>query len=52
MCKTAVSSVDDPMAAGLNTGILMLVAMPFALVGAVGMGVYLARRAGRSKETA
>jgi hypothetical protein len=52
MCKTVVSSVDDPMARGLNWGILLLFAMPFSLVGAFGGGFYLARRARDRRERA
>lgn len=45
MCRTAVSSVDDP---GLNAGILFLMAMPFALAGSLGGVLYLANRRKRS----
>ena len=44
MCRSYVSSDADPMAKGLDTGILFLMAMPFLLAGAIGGGVYLSRR--------
>ncbi len=47
MCRTAVSSVDDPFSKGLNAGILFLLAMPFTLAGSVGGVLWLAHRARR-----
>ncbi len=50
MCRTTVSSVDDPFTQGLNTGILFLMAMPFTLVGAVGGVIWMARRTRRAED--
>jgi len=36
MCRTAISSPDDPLARGLNFSILLLMAMPFTLASAIG----------------
>ena len=43
MCRTAVSSVDDPMSKGMNMGILFLLAMPFTVVGSIGAGIWWAQ---------
>jgi hypothetical protein len=36
MCQTALGGPDDPLAKAMNVSILFLMAMPFALAGAVG----------------
>ena len=44
MCKTLVSDPSDPMARGLNQGILLLFALPFVLVAVLGVFVWLGNR--------
>lgn len=36
MCKTAVGGPGDPLASGINTSIMFMMAMPFVLFAAVG----------------
>ena len=48
MCRTAVSSVDDPMSKGMNVGILFLLSMPFTLVGSIAAGIWWAQRRRRA----
>ena len=48
MCRTTVSSVDDPMSKGLNAGILFLLALPFTLVGSLAAGIWWAQRRRRA----
>ena len=48
MCRTLVTSADDPLAHGLYWSVLFLGSMPFLLVGSVGGWlVYAHRRAAR-----
>ena len=44
MCKTLVSDPNDPMARGLNQGILLLFALPFVLVAVLAAFVWLGNR--------
>jgi len=36
MCKTAIGGPGDPLAIGINTSIMFMMAMPFVLFAAVG----------------
>jgi hypothetical protein len=48
MCRGVVQSGTDPLAHGINTSVLFMVSMPFAVVGVIGGWlVYTYRRAGR-----
>jgi hypothetical protein len=49
MCRTALGGPDDPLAAGLNTSILFLMAMPFVLTASVGVWLAYVFRAGRRR---
>jgi hypothetical protein len=42
MCRTAISSPDDPLARGINFSILLLMAMPFTLASAIGGWLFYA----------
>jgi hypothetical protein len=48
MCRGVVQSGSDPLAHGMNTSVLFMVSMPFAVVGVIGGWlIYTYRRAGR-----
>lgn len=49
MCRTAISSPDDPLARGLNFSILLLMAMPFTLASVIGGWLFYAYRRGPSR---
>jgi hypothetical protein len=45
MCKAnVIASGDNNLAAGLRAGILLLMSMPYLIVGAVALAIYLAHR--------
>jgi hypothetical protein len=53
MCRGVVQSGTDPLAHGMNTSVLFMVSMPFAVVGVIGGWlVYTYRRAGRERAPA
>jgi hypothetical protein len=53
MCRGVVQSGTDPLAHGINTSVLFMVSMPFAVVGVIGGWlVYTYRRAGRERALA
>jgi heme/copper-type cytochrome/quinol oxidase subunit 2 len=57
MCKTAIGGPGDPLASGINTSIMFMMAMPFVLFAAVGGWLtymfwgYRATAAGEAGET-
>jgi hypothetical protein len=44
MCRTAISSPDDPLARGINFSILLLMGMPFTLASVIGGWLFYAHR--------
>ncbi len=49
MCRMAVQSPDDPLVKGINLSVVLMVAMPFAVVGGIGGWVVMAYRRAPSR---
>jgi hypothetical protein len=51
MCRTAISSPDDPLARGINFSIMLLMAMPFTLASAIAGWLFYAHRRALGRQT-
>ena len=44
MCKTALAGVNDPLAQGIFWSVLLLISMPFLVVGSIGGWIFYTYR--------
>ena len=50
MCKTTLDGSNDPLVGALNTSVLFMMAMPYAIVGTIGSWIYFASRRGSAAD--
>ena len=46
MCKSTLEGVNDPLVSAMNTSVIFMMAMPYAIVGTIGSWIYFASRRG------
>jgi hypothetical protein len=50
MCKTTLEGSTDPLVGALNTSVLFMMAMPYAIVATIGSWIYFVSRRGSAAE--
>ena len=50
MCKSTLEGANDPLVGALNTSVIFMMAMPYAIVGTIGSWIYFASRRGSAAD--